>query len=548
MRWIFQRGLCFGGLAGAVVFFCVSLTPSLLPRGAVLQGVLSGVNVVIGYGIGSAVSAGIRKTSLTEPSAGAKRIAWWVLLGAGVVVVFLFLGLGRYWQNDLRHLMGMEPLAVWEWGVILVVTVIFAALLLVISRLVRGFARGLIRFIDRFVPRAVSATIGVVLTIILVIGTLQGFLLTPALDALNSAYSLKNDGTEPGVTQPTQPERSGSPESLVPWSTLGVQGRDFTGLGAKLGPTEEQIADFNGERRAKEPIRVYVGLESADSMEKRVQLVLDELDRTHAWSRKVLTLFTTTGTGWVDEKAASPLEYMFNGNTASAAMQYSFLPSWISFLVDVDKAAAAGRELIHAVEARLAAMPTGERPKLLVFGESLGSYGTEEAFDDVNDMIAGTDGALLVGPVFRNHIHNEVTAERESGTPFWLPVYRDGEHVRFAVAPSDLADPKSEWKSPRIVYLQNSSDPITYWNFELIWSHPEWLDQPRGPDVSEHMFWVPVVTFWNTLGDMVFSTGVPPGHGHSYGANPVNAWAAITQPPGWTPEKTEELRKIVIKK
>src|SRR6266550_2318292 len=61
LRWVFRRRLCFGGLAGALVFFCLSLTPSLLPRGDILQGVLSGVTVVIGYGVGSAVSAGVRK-------------------------------------------------------------------------------------------------------------------------------------------------------------------------------------------------------------------------------------------------------------------------------------------------------------------------------------------------------------------------------------------------------------------------------------------------------------------------------------------------------
>ena len=120
--------------------------------------------------------------------------------------------------------------------------------------------------------------------------------------------------------------------------------------------------------------------------------------------------------------------------------------------------------------------------------------------------------------------------------------------MRFAVAPSDLSQPASEWTSPRIVYLQNSSDPITYWSLDLIWRRPEWLDDPRGPDVSSHMTWTPIVTFWGTLGDMVFSTAVPDGHGHSYGANPVDAWAAINRPAGWTSEKTQRLRAIVVDK
>ena len=119
LRWL-RRRLCFGGLAGALVFFCISLTPSLLPRGDILQGVLSGITVVIGYGVGSALSAGIRKVRSSEPTARFKRIAWWVLLGATVVLVPLFLVLGGVWQNDVRDLMGMSEKNLWDWIVILV--------------------------------------------------------------------------------------------------------------------------------------------------------------------------------------------------------------------------------------------------------------------------------------------------------------------------------------------------------------------------------------------------------------------------------------------
>jgi uncharacterized membrane protein len=236
---------------------------------------------------------------------------------------------------------------------------------------------------------------------------------------------------------------------------------------------------------------------------------------------------------------------MHNGDTALVALQYSYLPSWISFLVDAEKAADAGSEMIHAVQGRLREMPEATRPKLLLFGESLGSFGTESAFENIDEMIAGVDGALLAGPVFRNEIHNTLTEDRDDGTTYWLPEYEQGEHVRFAVDPKDLAQPDTEWKSPRIVYLQNATDPITYWKFDLLWRPPDWLDDPRGPDVSDSMFWSPVLTFWQTAGDMVRSTGVPAGHGHSYGANPVDAWAAIYEPAGWSETKTEALRDIV---
>ena len=38
---------------------------------------------------------------------------------------------------------------------------------------------------------------------------------------------------------------------------------------------------------------------------------------------------------------------------------------------------------------------------------------------------------------------------------------------------------------------------------------------------------------------------VPDGHGHVYVRDVVNGWAAVLQPPGWTPEKTERLRPLM---
>src|SRR4051794_20658787 len=126
LHWLFGRRPCFGGLTGALVFFCLSLAPSLLPRGVILQGIVSGVTAVIGYGFGSAASAGIRTVEEEEPSSRVKHIAWWVLLGVTVVFVPIFLALGRAWQDDVRGLMGMEDLAAYDWALILVVTVIVA--------------------------------------------------------------------------------------------------------------------------------------------------------------------------------------------------------------------------------------------------------------------------------------------------------------------------------------------------------------------------------------------------------------------------------------
>ena len=54
-----------------------------------------------------------------------------------------------------------------------------------------------------------------------------------------------------------------------------------------------------------------------------------------------------------------------------------------------------------------------------------------------------------------------------------------------------------------------------------------------------------MVTFLQVSADMAVAVDVPEGHGHVYVADVANAWAAVLQPPGWTPEKTEKLRPLL---
>src|SRR5215212_2191780 len=42
----------WSGTLGAVLFGCSSLTPSLLPRGWIIQGLIGGITAAIGYGVG----------------------------------------------------------------------------------------------------------------------------------------------------------------------------------------------------------------------------------------------------------------------------------------------------------------------------------------------------------------------------------------------------------------------------------------------------------------------------------------------------------------
>ncbi len=65
----------------------------------------------------------------------------------------------------------------------------------------------------------------------------SGVLLDGLVTAADEAFSVQNDTTEDGVVQPAGPQRSGSPESLVPWQSLGRPGRTFAATGSAAPTT-----------------------------------------------------------------------------------------------------------------------------------------------------------------------------------------------------------------------------------------------------------------------------------------------------------------------
>jgi uncharacterized membrane protein len=234
---------------------------------------------------------------------------------------------------------------------------------------------------------------------------------------------------------------------------------------------------------------------------------------------------------------------MYDGDTAVVAVQYSFLPSWISFLVDKAPAQEAGRDLFDAVYDKWRQLPGRRRPELVVFGESLGSFGGEAAFSGTDDIRLRTSGVLWTGPTNSNALWRQFTSERDPGSPEWRPVYQGGRTVRFGDSPADLGSPDSrEWERPRVVYLQNPSDPIVWWTWQLAFHEPGWLRGARPPDVSPAMRWYPLVTFWQVSADLALATAVPAGHGHTYGMlQGAAAWASIIPPPGWSGARTAKL-------
>lgn len=536
--------LNYVGLVVATVFFALSVTPSLLPRDWLFQGLISGINAAIGYGAGCLLEWLFRlwvrpRLKIAPPPTWVRYAIKSAVLFTAAMSAALMLVQSARWQREITALMGMAGTTTPAYLRTGLLSLAVGAAAVAVYRTVREIILFLARLLNRWVrvPRELAPAAGFLVLVVLAVTIFNGVATQAFFAVANSAFSVRNDHTSVNAVQPQQPERSGSPASLAKWETLGFEGRWFV----SHGPTASRITSVTG-RPAKEPIRAYVGLESVEGDQAPAELAVSELERTGAFDRKALVVVTTTGTGWVNSLASGAIEYMYDGDTALVATQYSYLPSVLSFLADRNKATAAGRDLFDAVYRHWTARPPEVRPKLLVYGESLGSQGSEAAFDGLADLRAKVDGALWVGPPNSNRLWQQFVARRDPGSREVEPLYADGLVVRFASDSADLARPSSEWRPPRIAYLQHASDPIVWWSPDLIFSRPDWLSEPRGSDVSSQMRWWPFVTFWQVAADLTNAQGVTDGHGHRYGSLVLDGWAAIAAPPDWTAERSERIR------
>jgi uncharacterized membrane protein len=201
---------------------------------------------------------------------------------------------------------------------------------------------------------------------------------------------------DPGYDQPPQTsERSGGPDSEVPWSRLGRQGRRFI----TDAPSMETIEQVMGQPAVAEPVRIFVGYDAARSAEARVALAIAELRRTSAFDRSILIVSAPAGTGYVNTLPMEVADYATLGDSAAVAVQYARLPSLLA-LQQTPSGANHHRLLLSAIRDELHTRPPEDRPRVVVYGESLGSWAGQDAFIDggpiaFKDM--GVSEALWVG-------------------------------------------------------------------------------------------------------------------------------------------------------
>ncbi len=545
-RWTvnYLQSFSLAGLLLATLFFAASLTPTLIPRDYLTQGVLSGCSAAVGYGIGFFWRWLWLYLELPEPRSGFLRASKLASIGLCAAVVFAFLWRASEWQNSIRTLMGLEPVDTahpFQVGAIAIVTFVFLIALARLFKITLVFVSEQLR---RFVPTRISYVVGTMIAVLLFWSLADGLIFRAALRVADSSFRQLDELTPPETSQPTDPDKTGSAASLVSWQDLGRMGRSYIGI----GPSAAEISAVTG-KPAIEPLRVYVGLQSGSTPEDRAKLALAELKRIGGFDRKVLLIITPTGTGWVDEQGIDPVEFLHHGDIASVAAQYSYLASWMSLLVEPGYGADQARALFREVYGYWRTLPKETRPKLYLYGLSLGALSSElsnELFEVLGDPY---QGALWSGPPFPSRIWNAVTADRNEGTPSWLPRFRDGSYIRFTAQKNALAIPGAQWGPMRIVYLQYASDPITFYEIPSIYREPSWMQQPRGPDVSPELRWYPVVTFLQLTLDVALATTSPIGYGHVFAAEHyIDAWLEVTDVQDWSQVDIDRLKQHFVER
>jgi uncharacterized membrane protein len=531
--------LSFVGLAVATLFFAASLTPSLLPRHFAVQGLLSGIALAVGYGVGAFCVGLWRYLELPKPQAHVERISKWICAVVVAVIAASYLWRATVWQNSIRQLMEMEPVTTTYPWLIAVMACLTACLLVLIAR---GLRRGWLfvhRQVNRVVPRRVSYVVSTLLVGVILLLMINHVFARIALNIADGMFLQIDEFVDEDIEQPADELASGSAESLVDWDSIGLRGKNFI-VG---GPTSETISKF-WSSDAERPLRVYVGLRSKDTTEERVKLALQELIRVGGFKRRVLVVATPTGTGWLDPGAVDTIEYLHAGDTAIVSVQYSYLPSWITILVDQHRSRDTARALFDEVYGYWTKLPKDTRPKLYLHGLSLGALGSESSADLFTVFEDPIQGGVWSGPPFPSRVWSRFTRARNAGSAYWLPQFRDGSMLRFMGRESQLSQSGIRWGPMRFVYIQHASDPMCFFAPELLYRRPDWLVGERGPDVSPYLRWYPSVTFLQTAFDLPMATSVPTGYGHNYDpASYIDAWISVTAPKAWDNDDTARLKR-----
>jgi uncharacterized membrane protein len=280
------------------------------------------------------------------------------------------------------------------------------------------------------------------------------------------------------------PTVSIGPDSLIPRETLDFEASRF------LAGTEKGLP--------VDPIRVFVGVNSAPTVEARAELAVRELDRLGAFQRRRIVVISATLRGYVNPIIPDAVEQFSGGDCACVVIQYYDKRTMLMPL-KVGIAARTHRELLRRLVRH-----RGDA-EVVVYGESLGAWASQNVF-----RTGGTAALDALG----------VARALWIGTPYFSLLRRDIERGKLptdervaTVRATDLVDEDPENADRlRFVFLHRMTDPVVLFpGLELFWRRPEWMPSSE---------WRPGITFVQTLIDLINATNwtsaLPQALAHDY--------------------------------
>ena len=256
------------------------------------------------------------------------------------------------------------------------------------------------------------------------------------------------------------------------------------------------IVTVMGTPAVASPVQVFVELDTAPTPEERVELAMAEMERTGAFDRSLLVLVSPTGLGYVNYVAMAAAQYLTLGDVASVTVQYSNRPSPLS-LGRVARAREQNRLLWLRVLEELRRRP-GPRPRVVLFGESLGAHTGQDVFLHSGTLgleALGVDRALWLGTPYGSGWMHEVTGPPRSDVDkSRIAVVNDIEQLH------SVADQRGG--TPPYVLLSHDNDGVTRFGVDLLTTAPAWLGPNRptvepGPEgasprgIPAHLRWRP---------------------------------------------------------
>jgi uncharacterized membrane protein len=353
-----------------------------------------------------------------------------------------------------------------------------------------------------------------------------------------------NERIEPAYSSPPSSEFvSGGPNSDSPFEELGLQGRRYV----TDVVTPELIEKTMGEPAVAHPIRAYVGFNSEPIYASgRAELALEELDRLGAFDRSHLLLICPTGTGWVDQTVIETAELLTRGDIATACIQYGRSPSFLA-VQKVALGRAQFRQLLWGVKQRLAERPPESRPKVYVFGESLGAWSSSDVvmYQGIGGFDSyGIDRALWFG--LPGLAKWSKTGMREGSSDLVPP----GTVAAFD-RPEQLEELTEEERNKlRAVILDHDNDPIAVVAPRLAVKKPDWLKpETKGRGVPDSMSWTPLITFVHIGIDAMNAMVTVPGEfksfGHDYRADTTRMVYLAYHLPATSEEQIEAVEETL---